>query len=194
MKIMKMSYIADKQSITSLCLFVFAATVSLAVFGQSSVQLNPETTFGALDRDATFVREAARFNLEQIRLSKLARQNGSTPEVKALAEQMQQSHEASIQSLTTLGNRAGIDTPTTYTPEGNSAYNKLKALKGKDFDKAYTDLIIKDHQTAIPIYEEASEKCVDPEIKLWASAELSQLHKHVHHAKTGFMVKGKSAE
>jgi len=160
--------------------FLFLSVMS--GFGQSMRQSTSEEGTAVLDRDAMFVTAAAEFNLEQIRLGKMAQLKGNTKEIISLGAEMQKAHEASLKSLTATAGRSGIIVPTAHALTANVTYDKLKEKSGDDFDKSYADLVISGHKEAIKIYEDAAEKGSDYEIKAWASSALPELRKHLDHA------------
>jgi len=171
-----------RQTFLAAGLLSFIILSAMSVFGQNMRQSTSEEGINALDRDAMFVTAAAEFNLEQIRLGKMAQLKGNTKEIIALGAEMQKAHEASLKSLTTTAGRSGIAVPTANALTANVAYDKLKEKSGDDFDKSYADLVINGHKEAIKIYEDAADKCNDIEIKALASSALPELRKHLDHA------------
>lgn len=134
------------------------------------------------DKDAKFLVSAAEINLEEIQLGKLARQNGSSAEVKELGKMMEDAHTKSLKDLTALAKRKDITIPTASSEKANDAYNKLKEKSGKDFDKAYTNMMVEGHKDAIKLFEKASNDANDNDIKNWAAETLPELRKHLEHS------------
>jgi putative membrane protein len=54
---------------------------------------------------------------------------------------------------------------------------------GTEFDKAYTDFMVDDHQEDIDDFKKEAEKGNDPEVKSWAADKLSTLEHHLQMAK-----------
>lgn len=134
------------------------------------------------EEDAQFLVNAAEINLEEISLGQLAQQNGQTAHVKALGKMMEDAHTKSQKDLVALAKRKMVTIPTSETNDAKDAYTKLNEKSGKDFDKAYTDMMVKGHENAIETYEEASTDSKDPEIRNWAANMLPDLRKHLDHS------------
>ena len=148
----------------------------------SEIRSNSKFADDDQDKDAKFLVSAAEINLEEIQLGKLARQNGSSKEVKELGKMMEDAHTKSLKDLTALAKRKDITIPTASSEKANDAYNKLNQKSGKDFDKAYTNMMVDGHKDAIKLFEKASNEANDNDIKNWAAATLPELRKHLEHA------------
>lgn len=74
---------------------------------------------------------------------------------------------------TGLSKKTGAEESTV-----TDAIEKLKALHGTAFDKAYVDMMVADHQNAIALFEKASMTS-DQAIKAYASKYLPILKKHL---------------
>lgn len=135
------------------------------------------------ERDEDFLIKAAEINLEVIRLSELAQQKGSAPDVKELANKMVNGHTKAMNDLKNLASSKSIAIPTTATDKVQNAYENLneKAV-GDDFDKEYCDKMVKGHRDAIDAYEKASSNAADPDIKSWAASMLPDLRMHLEEA------------
>ena len=134
--------------------------------------------------DSKFLVAAAEINLEEVQLAKLAQTNANSDEVKKLGKMMEQDHSAAMTELNGLASKKQITIPTSITDNGQSAYKTLSEKKGKDFDKAYGDMIVDGHKDAISIFEKASTDCKDADIKSWAAGMLPKLRSHMDKAMT----------
>ena len=131
------------------------------------------------EKDAQFLVNAAEINLEEIQLGKLAQKKGGTAEVKELGKRMEDAHTKSLNDLKSLAKRKMITIPTTPTENAQDAYETLNEESGKDFDKAYADKVVNEHEDAIEAFEEASTDSNDTDIKNWARASLPDLRMHL---------------
>lgn len=134
------------------------------------------------ERDSKFLVEAAQINLEEIQLGRLAMQNGHEKHVKDLGEMMVDAHTESHRNLVALARSISIEIPTTTTNNAKNAYARLDQNSGKDFDKAYTDMLVSGHKDAISTYEKASEFSDDIEVQKFATSTLRDMRKHLDHA------------
>jgi putative membrane protein len=132
-----------------------------------------------LGDDKQFLIDAAEVNLEEIKLGKLAQEKGTTTEIKDLGKSMQQHHQKSYDELTALAKSKMITIPTQTTDQGNDSFEDLSKETGKDFDKAYADLMVDRHEDAVDLFKTASEDSEDMEIKRWATASLPMMQTHL---------------
>jgi putative membrane protein len=134
------------------------------------------------EKDAQFLVNAAEINLKQIQLGQLAQQKGSSTHVKELGKMMEDAHTKSQRDLTALARSKSITIPTTPTDDVKDAYKDLNEKSGKDFDKAYSDLMVKRHKDAIDDFENAATDSNDREVKNWATASLPDMRAHLDHS------------
>jgi putative membrane protein len=131
------------------------------------------------EKDAQFLVNAAEINLSEIKLGILAQKNGSIKIVKQLGKLMEDMHQLSMAELTTLAQNKQITIPIIPTASADENYNKLMALKGKDFDKEYCDMMVNAHKSTISLYEKASTDSKDMDIKNWATTTLPNIRMHL---------------
>lgn len=135
------------------------------------------------DNGTKFLMEVAEMQLEEISLGKLAQQKGMAADVKELGKMMEADHTQSFTELSALAQSKSVSIPTSVTEDSKDVYDKLEDKTGKDFDKAYSDMMVEHHEDAIKLFEKASTDSEDPAIKTWASNKLPGLKTHLGHAK-----------
>lgn len=54
---------------------------------------------------------------------------------------------------------------------------------GADFDKAYAEQMVKDHDKTVALFEDAAKNAVDADLKAFANKTLPTLKAHQAHAK-----------
>ena len=96
--------------------------------------------------DATFVTKAAQGGMAEVELSKVAEKNAKSGDVKMFATKMVQDHTANNKELTTIAAHENIPVPKSLDSEQAALRDKLSAMKGADFDRAYVDAMKTDHQ------------------------------------------------
>jgi putative membrane protein len=156
-------------------LFVFSST---AAFSQSTAP-----------NDAQIAVIVVAENSVDIDVGKLAEGKASSGEVKKFAQQMVTDHAGVNKQATALVQKLNVTPEDNATSKslkdaGNTNEEKLKSLKGKEFDKAYVDNEVTYHQTVI----DALNKTLIPSAK---NAELKDLPvkvrpafvAHLEHAK-----------
>jgi putative membrane protein len=134
------------------------------------------------EKDAQFLVNAAEINLKQIQLGQLAQQKGSTTHVKELGKMMEDAHTKSQRDLIALAQSKRITIPTSATNAATDAYEDLNKKSGNDFDKAYADKMVSQHEDAIETFENATTDNYDADIKNWAIATLPDLRTNLNHS------------
>ena len=77
-----------------------------------------------------------------------------------------------------------ITLPTTLAAMHQNHINELKGKSGAAFGKAYGELLVKDHEEDIDLFEKESNKGNDAQIKGFAAKTLPVLKMHQEMAKT----------
>jgi putative membrane protein len=62
--------------------------------------------------------------------------------------------------------------------------DELSLKSGAEFDKAYADLMVKDHKEDVDEFKKESEKGNDPELRAWAGETLPTLEHHLKMAES----------
>lgn len=61
---------------------------------------------------------------------------------------------------------------------------ELSKLSGKEFDRAYMQYMLKDHQKEVNEFEHNAQQLQDQDVKQWASSALPVLKQHLEKAQT----------
>jgi putative membrane protein len=133
--------------------------------------------------DRRFVTKAAELNTEEVRLSELAAQQATNPEVRSFAQQLVTEHTQASTELSSLASRKGLSA-TTRDDFDQRAVTKLGKKSGSDFDKAYLDKMVDAHEDAVDLFDKASRNAKDPELQAFASKMLPKLREHQQHARS----------
>src|SRR4051794_4768099 len=96
--------------------------------------------------DTKFVKEAAAGGMEEVELGKLAAAKASSADVKSFGQKMVDDHSKANNQLMQLASQKGIDLPKGQSVMAKHDSAKLAKLKGAAFDKAYMDMMVKDHK------------------------------------------------
>jgi putative membrane protein len=128
---------------------------------------------------AQFVNKAGSGSMMEIQLGQQASQNATNPRVKSFGAMLVNDHSAASNELKTI---AGGNTPTTMMPEHQKHIDELANKQGSAWDKAYMDMMIKDHKTDIALFKKATAEAGNESIKAFATKTLPTLQKHLDSA------------
>jgi putative membrane protein len=126
---------------------------------------------------ATFVRKAALGGMTEVEVAKLAETKSQDPKVKAFAQRMVKDHGKANEELATLAKAKGWPVPSSLDAEHKAVIEKLRAKSGADFDAAYSQQMMGDHEKTIALFEGGS-KASDAELAAWVKATLPTLKEH----------------
>jgi putative membrane protein len=135
-----------------------------------------------IKRDAEFAVAAADGGMLEVKLGELAMKNANSAQVREFGQKMVDEHGKGNAQLKALAEQKGISIPTVLSDKNQKLVDELALKTGADFDKSYTDLMVKDHKEDIEEFKKEAEKGEDPELRAWASAILPTLEHHIQMA------------
>jgi putative membrane protein len=134
--------------------------------------------------DHDFIMDAAMGGLEEVELGHVAAQLGTSDAVKQFGQRMVDDHSKANSELMTLASSKGITLPTALDEKHQKEVTKLQAMKGAEFDRAYSKMMLSDHMKDVSEFEKQSTKGTDPDLKAFASKTLPTLQEHLQMAKS----------
>lgn len=129
--------------------------------------------------DAKFAVAAAAGGLAEVQLGELAKQKASSEAVKDFGAMMVSDHSKANDELKALCKNKGITLPATLDQGEQKIRDDLSGRSGKNFDRAYTNDMIEDHQNDIKEFESAITMLKDRDLKAFAQKTLPTLKMHL---------------
>jgi putative membrane protein len=136
-----------------------------------------------MEDPAEWATKAAAGGMAEVEFSKLAQKNAANPKVREFAGMMVTDHMKANDQLKALATQKNITLPTAMDDAHQTKYNDMSAKTGADFDKAYMDLMVDDHQNTVDLFEDQAKDGKDVEFKNFASTTLPNLQHHLEMAK-----------
>jgi putative membrane protein len=118
------------------------------------------------DQDKDFLAKAAQSDVNEIKLSQLAEQKASNPQVKMFARKMVTDHKALEMKMKPYAMAWRITTATDLDDDHKAEYQKLNGLTGNDFDKEYMDAMATDHHKALDAFSKEVDSTDNPKFKI----------------------------
>ena len=140
--------------------------------------------------DSTFLDKAYNIGVFEVKIARLALQKSQDSKVKDLANMMIEDHAAMGKDVAAMMKKKNYDIPTSLPADLKDKWNELNKLSGKDFDKKYAEINVKDHKEALDMFKEVSNNSKDADVKKLATEALPKLQTHEDHA---LMVQGQLA-
>jgi putative membrane protein len=132
---------------------------------------------GGTDED--FMKNTAMAGTTEIEFSKLASTKATNAEIKMFAQMMITDHTKAATELKALAAKKNITLPADMDSSHKSELDSLKGKTGADFDKAYVDDMVSDHEKAVSDFQSKANNASDPDIKAFAAKTLPTLQKHL---------------
>lgn len=161
---MEMSTPTDSTPVTS-------DSVSTSANSSAAVSLN--------DQDKTFADAAAKGGMMEVMAGQLAMQNATNATVKTLAEMMVKDHTKANDELKQWASANSYTLPSAVDADQQKKYDELKAKKGTEFDKMYTDMMVNDHKKTIADFKKESAEGSETSLKTFASKTIPALEHHL---------------
>ena len=143
----------------------------------------PASTSAMSSRDQKFIMDTAMGGLMEVELGRWAAQKGTSPEVKQFGRRMVDDHSRANTELTQLASTKGVTLPTQLDEKHQNNVSKITRLNGADFDRAFSKMMLKDHEKAVSDFEKQSTNGEDAELKAFAAKTLPTLQEHLQMAR-----------
>ena len=141
-------------------------------------------TMGVTENDSKFLVFAADAGMTEIQAAQLAKTEAISAKTKAFADDMIKDHSAAADEVKALAGKKNVTVPDAISDDHRKDLDDLGKKKGADFEKAYVNMMVDDHQKVVDKFKDAADKCNDPDIKALAAKLLPTLQAHLDHAKT----------
>jgi len=123
------------------------------------------------EKDKTFMKKAAKGGMMEVTMGKVAEQNAKSDDVKSFGKRMVTDHGKANDELKSIATKKGFELP-----------NKEHAGKWTS-DKAYIDMMVKDHEKDLAEFKEEASSGSDPEVKKFADDTAKIVQEHLDAAK-----------
>jgi putative membrane protein len=134
-------------------------------------------------QDLEFAQEAAAGGLKEVTLGELAQEKAKSEQVEQFGQRMVQDHGQANEKLMAIAEQKGIELPQDLPEDAQQKYEELQQLSDAEFDEAYMDEIIKDHEKDVEAFEQQAQSGEDPDLRAFAEETLPTLREHLELAK-----------
>jgi putative membrane protein len=128
-----------------------------------------------------FLEKAAKGNLLEIEMGKLAETKGANKSIKEYGGLLKSDHTKAFTTLKSLAKAKGIKLPESVSSTDAIHFEEMSRMSGESFDKHFVQMMIKDHNKDIEFYSGVS-KSPDTTISVYASKLLPTLQGHLKRA------------
>lgn len=127
-------------------------------------------------RDDTFVEQAALSGMAEVELSKLAISKTQNQKLKNFATATLKEQTAANAKLQQVAGQSRLELPVKLNAAYLSVINELKALSGAQFDKAFINIMKKNQDTVVALFDNAAgEPTLNVDLRVFANQALPVL-------------------
>jgi putative membrane protein len=161
---------------------IILSVVSLAIHNPLRAAENSQNRGQLSAADYKFAKEAAQGGMMEVTLGKFAVHKAGEDAVKQFGQRMVDDHGKAGKQLEQIASQKGAMLPNEPTKEQTKKIDHLTKLSGREFDRAYISLMVKDHKDDLKEFQHAAEKSQDSELKSFAAATAAMIKEHLRMA------------
>ena len=117
------------------------------------------------------MKKAARGGMMEVAMGRQAEQNGKSDDVKSFGKRMVTDHSKANDELKSIAAKKGVKLSSKEPSEKWSS------------DKAYMDMMVKDHEKDLAEFQEEAKEGSDPDVKKFAEDTAKVVQEHFDLAK-----------
>ena len=149
----------------------------------TSTKMSTAGTIAVDQSTADFMVKVADVGMTEVKLGGIAQDKGMNKRVKEFGAMMTRDHSKAGDELKGLARRKNVTLPENVGEDHQKKIDDLSKKTGKDFDRAYIDMMVDGHQSTVSDFEKASNNTKDPDVKSWVDKTLPTLKMHLDSAK-----------
>lgn len=119
------------------------------------------------EKDKTFMKKAAKGGMMEVTMGKVAEQKAQSDDVRSFGKRMVADHGKANDELKSIASKKGFELP-----------NKEHAGTWTS-DKAYIDMMVKDHEKDLAEFKEEANSGSDPDVKKFADDTAKVIQEHL---------------
>jgi putative membrane protein len=155
---------------------LFAAS-SLAILLAAAPAFAAETT-SAKD----FIQKAQAGNMVEIELGQMAASQAQSQGVKDFAQRIVTDHTKARDQLANLAQKENVTISGKMNEADQKRVDQLKSDKGTQFDQAFLNDMVRDHQKDVQLYQQAQNGISNSDVKAYIDQTLPTLQTHLQMA------------
>lgn len=151
--------------------------------GDNAGNDNMQGTMAVSENDSKFMVETANSGMMEVEASKVAQQKATNAQVKAFADMMVNDHTKANDELKQLAASKNVTLPAAVGEDNQEDLKDLSEKSGKDFDKAYINMMVSDHKKTVGNFEDLGDNTdSDGDLKAWVNKMIPALKQHLDQA------------
>jgi putative membrane protein len=129
--------------------------------------------------DASAMKQLAQANLSEIAAGKAAASKAQSPDVKSFGQKMVDDHSKMLADLRALAKKKNVALPQDADMKDMAQMKLMERKSGAEFDKAYMEHMVKDHEKDVQDTQNIAAKAKDPEFKAAVQQANTKIKEHL---------------
>lgn len=135
-----------------------------------------------LQEEADYLVSAHINSQLQVALGDAANEQSQSPDVKQFGQQLKVENRQIQENLNALATGVGVELDPALTPEYSKVIDSIKTYSGKEFDKAFLELVVEEHDEDISRLTTLANKSNDPIVRNLVTDNVKILRSRKKHA------------
>jgi putative membrane protein len=152
-------------------------TIGSFLLALSASTLSADESFSQADK--AFVAKVSQGGMYEVELAKVAQTKATTQDLKDQANTEEHDHTLVGNKLKSIMEANGMEFPTALNPEFQARLDKISALSGDAFDKAYVLDMEKIHHVDGAAFKQESTGGTNPDLKAFAAETYRIVQRHL---------------
>src|SRR5690242_7282020 len=139
---------------------------------------------GVIDEESSsFLVKVANSGMAKVRMTEIAQQKATLPAVRDFAAMLHRDHSAVNEQVKSLAAQKNVALPDSVSDEKQKDIDRLNSKTGKNLDKEFIDMMVKNHEAGVNMFDKAQLDTKDPDVRALAGKTLPTLKMHLDSAK-----------
>lgn len=135
------------------------------------------------EQDQQFAQKAAADNEAELKFATLGEQKAASEEVAEYAAMLVEDHTQAGDELEQTAQEVGLTLDPRIPQDALDAHEQMGTLPGSEFDRAFIEKMVADHEKAVQLYEDQAANGQNESLKQFASSKVDTLRMHLDHAR-----------
>jgi len=118
------------------------------------------------------MQKAATGGMMEVDMGAMAQERGASDQVKQFGARMVKDHGMANDELRRIAGAKGVTLPAKPDKSMHRDSQKMAAMSGADFDRAYMKHMVDDHKKDVALFKKAADSSKDGELKAFAAKTL----------------------
>jgi len=136
------------------------------------------------ENDRDFLVKAAACGVAEVKYGELAEKQARSQKVKDYARMLADEHKRANDKLAEQARGLKVAVLAGLEKDKQAVYDRLSKLNGDEFDRAFMQQMVEDHEKAIKLFEAESKTGNHDGLKTFATNTLPSLKKHLEEARS----------